>query len=108
MGAVEERQHAVVKCILPRDVALECHRAVNGAPRRKEQVVVFAEIYDRADVEGGAGVGEVGLIERLMIDLDADKDIGENLLLEHGPYEPPIVVAGKGIEAVAASAIGCP
>ena len=101
-------EQAVVKRELPGDVTLELRRAVNGPASREEQMLLLAEINDRADVERGAYIGKVGLIRGLMINFRANEHIGQNLLLQHRPDKSPIVVAGKGIDAVATPAVGRP
>ena len=44
---------------LPGDVALKIRRAVNRTAGGEEQMLMFGEINDRADIERGAAVGKI-------------------------------------------------
>ena len=101
-------EQAVVTGKLIGDVTVKSHRAVNGPADREKQMVILTQINHRACVERRAGIGKVGLRLRLMIDLHANEHIGQNLFLENPTGETLIVVAGKGIEAVATPAVGRP
>jgi len=92
MAAAEKMQHAVVKCILPGDVALKSIGPSMDRPAERKQMVMLAEINHRAHVERGPDIRKVSFIRRLMIDLHAHEHIGQNLLLQHRPDKPPVVV----------------
>ena len=77
-------EQAVVKCKLPGDVTLELRRPVrHGSAGGEKQMMVLAEINDRAEVECRVAA-ITDLQRRLMVNFGPNQDIGQNLFLQIG------------------------
>ena len=72
---VPEVEQAVIKRELVGDIALKIHGAVNGAADGEEQVMLFSEVNDGAEIEGGV-VAAADLLGGLMVDFRADEGVG--------------------------------
>jgi len=106
-GLVSEMKQAVVESELIGDVELEFRRAVNRAASGEKQMLLLAEINDRADVERRV-VGLADLPRGLVLHLRANQNIRQYLPLQHRADEAPILIARAGINAIAAATVGCP
>jgi hypothetical protein len=80
-------EQAVVEGELVGDVELEVDRAVDRAADGEEQMMLLAQVDNRPDVEGRADVGKIRLVDGLVENLDAQQNVGGDLLLQDGTEE---------------------
>src|ERR1039458_9770405 len=89
------------------NINLKVCRAVEGTSGGKEQMLMFGEIYDRADIESGVSAS-ADFHPGSMIHFRSEQNIFRNLPLHDHAPEAPVLIARAGIDAVASAAINRP
>ena len=92
---------------LPGDVTLKVCRAINGTSGGKQQMLMLREINDCSKVECRV-IAPAGSHRGAMIDFTTKHKVFRHLLLHDDADETPILIAGAGIDAVAATTVNCP
>src|ERR1017187_2777096 len=79
----------------------------NGTTNGKKQMLMFSEIYDRADIESGVSAS-ADFHRGAMIHFRSDQNIFRDLPLHDHAPKAPVLIARSGIDAVTAAAINRP
>jgi hypothetical protein len=86
------------------NINLKVCRAVEGTSGGKKQMLMFGEIYDRADIESGVSAS-ADFHRGSMIHFRSEQNIFRNLPLHDHAPEAPVLIARAGIDAITSAAI---